>query len=530
MVNFDIIVIINEQGVDAMPLVVDLMLVFILVTMMMIGYITGATTEFIKLLKLTLPFIFISYFSAPLARFIFNLPVYKSIINRIDFLNDVMYFNTIVMFVATIVGFILAFHIISAMINFLQKRIQTEKFTFKLGKFNHIIGGLLAILRFYVLISLIILPFYILNITNKEKHFMTRFIIENPPSFTRVGHIVNAGEPVVKTINTMTSFLEVVDLRQLKTYYEMVTDIEGTIRSYEQQLVQLLGNIDDPNVLLMEFVEDAERFIEREMDMSVKEQLIAANDAIAPYKGMIIWANELDFNTLSQEELLQSFNENFDTILMMTESLEMKNTLIKAHTSQQVYSNVNTWLISIGINTNNLTDLLNDANIEIILNELDEEFRKQHREGIIYNLKQIGSMDLNETLAQAEVFVLNYHREYKKLMDDIQTDIPFKYKLLAATMHKFNILSLLEQSPVMALFVADTVEFLHREGIFIMNDETIYETIVKIFVPVYLLGVEQPQIDDQRIEEAFVYFDQALKDILLTEVSVLNLIHAFLQL
>lgn len=525
----------------------DILLLLILVAMIYIGFITGATSEFIKLMKVIIPFLIVFYFGGHIARLIFHSSYFNMLINKVSSLNTMPYFNTLIMCVSTIIAFFGSYFVISLIINYIKKKIQTEIVTYKLGKFNNSFGAILSVVRFYILASILIIPFYVLNITNKEDDFTTKLIIENPPVFTRIGHIVNSSEPVLNITNALANFDEIVNINRLREDYKVVTDIKGIITSYEAKTrgvyedILLEENTIDigitnpsSNEILIAFLNNPEVFENATSNDQTKNDINDLKTRILPYKGLILWANTKDLSQLSSENesdkdpFIRLFVDEYE--LIQTTDEKMKNKLAKAYKTAQIYVTIKPWLVmEVGIPEVDITNLLNDDNIKKVIESLDDEFLTQEDSGLIYELKALGNESITSKLPAVEKFVIEYHKTYKKkIEEDIKVDLPFKYKLIIATMQNVDFMDPLERSPLIAMYVVDTIDFLSDSNLELIEDETLYQSIVKILIPLYILKTDKDVLNEAKMNEVLNGFDDSINKIIVTEDFVDELVYAFL--
>ncbi|QVK18811.1 CvpA family protein [Mycoplasmatota bacterium] len=507
----------------------DILFILIMITFIMIGYITGANVELIKLIKIYIPFIVVFYLGGPISRWIYKSGQFKKLIEKVSFINGMAYFNTFIMFLSTFIAFFGTYLIIGLIIKFVQKRIQSEIVTYKLGKFNNKLGGLIAIIRFYVIISILILPFFILGFTSTNQ-FSTNLVLKYPPPYTQIGRLVNSSQPVLNASNSLSTFMEVVDVNKLKEYYNVVTDLETTLDGYEQQVDNTCeytpGTGQYP--LLHAYVNDPSQCMSEELS------------SILPYKGLIMWVSEddVDLSNLTNDELIEAFNDKYDYIYNHTDDISMKSTLEKAHKSSEIYLVVNKWLKETLGGSYDIANLLNDDNMKTIIDQLVIDHANENTEGLFFELYQLDNDELDQKLVSIGKFVKNYTEIYEPIMNTMPEQLPFKYKLIASTLKNFNFMPPLERTPLMAMYVIDTFKLLDEANMKLMDDEPIYRTLVKIVIPLYLLkpdenGIMQTYTAEdmqdlltKHCDKNVCSIDDAFNKVIITEDFFIELMYA----
>lgn len=503
----------------------DVIFIMILVAMMIMGYITGATVEIIKLIRIYIPFIVVYYLGGPLSRWVYKLPFIHNSIKKLSFLQNIPYLNTFIMMFCTIVAFVGAYFILGIIIKFIQKKLHQEKVNYKLGKFNHFLGAIIATIRFYVIISLLFLPFYLLDFATKDD-ISTNLILKYPPPFTQIGNIVNSAEPVVSATTSVSTFMEVVDINQIKDYYDIVTDLPQTLSNYEQkaetECTLTPGSGRYP--YLTSYLSNPRSCENEELQ------------EIIPYRGIIFWINnnDIDITSMSADELIEQFNEDFDEIISETTDENFKIKLISANENIKIYLVVNNWLKSVLSGDN----ILSDENIESIILQLKQDFDTKDTAGLFYELYQLNNESLNNKLEVVAKFVIKYQELYGPLMEKLSVDLPFKYKLIAATLKDVNFLPTLERNPYVAMYIIDTFDFLSVQNIQLLDNESVYETFLRIMLPVYFLTDENGNdkvLTTQEFQDLLektcagkiCSLNQALNNVIVTEDFIIELIYSF---
>lgn len=503
----------------------DIIIFMILVAFMIIGYITGAAVELIRLIKIYVPFIVVYYFAGPLSRWVYKFSFIHNIIRKVGFLQKIPYLNTFIMVLCAIIVFVGSYLIFGLIIKFIQKKLPQERVNYKLGKVSHILGAIIAVLRSYVIVSLLFLPFYLLNFATKDD-ISTNIIIKYPPPFTQIGNMVNSAEPIVTATTSVSTFFEVLDINQIKDYYDIVSNLPETLNNYEQ-LAQTECSLEPSSGIypyLTSFINNS--------NACENETL----EDVLPYKGIILWINNknLDITSLTTDELIQKFNEDFDEIITETTDEAFKTKLISANEHIKIYFVVNNWLNAV-LSGNNL---LSDENIENIILKLKQDYEKKDSEGLFYELYQLNNDSLNEKLEVIAKFVIRYQDLYGPLMEKLNVDLSFKYKLIAATLKDINFLPTLERNPYVAMYIIDTLAFLDSRDVQLMDNESVYETFLRIMLPVYILTDENGNdkvltaqtfrnLLDKICDDRICSLNQALDKTIVNEDFIIELIYSF---
>jgi hypothetical protein len=497
------------------------MILLILIAFLVHGFITGTTHELIKLIKLIIPLFIVFYCGGYISRFIFNSFIYKLLTDKLPFLLNINYFNTFFIMIILIFVFAFSYVIITYFVNIIQKHVQTDVFTFKLGKFDHLLGSLVSIIRFYSVMSFMILPFYLLNLTTKNDDFMTKIMIDHPPVFSEIGQAIQVTEPVINSAQAIQNINELFNIDRLKSEKDFVVDIYFSIETYRNELYQLYVESGATNILvftepkevLYRFLVNSNLFVEA-VEGNYKQQLIDKSNELAPISGLLLWANEL--GELNEQDVIEDFNQNYQVIISHTQDLEMLEKLSEVYDYALLYFIVNEWFIQMGI------DQL-EANLQIIIERLIIEF--DHDKSFIINeIYQLKQPKLTEKLNSIKNYLNNYDLKYRDLIENMEIDLEYKYKIIAATLINFDFKKV--NSPLISLAIIDTLEMMNKKGLEIIESETIYQTIVKIMIPVYFIH-DQP-FTEVDMTHLITEINQGLNEVYLTEEFVLLLIDGFI--
>ncbi len=505
----------------------DILFILILIAFLAIGYITGATIELIKLVRIYVPFIVVFFIGGPLSRWVYKLLLLNNVIGKINVLRAIPYFNTFIMLLATIIAFFGAYFIIGLIIRFIKNRLQSEIVTYKLGKFNNQLGAVIAVGRFYIIVSLLVLPFFMLGFTT-TKDFSTNLVLKYPPPFTQVGRLVHSAQPVLTASNSLSTFIEVVDVNKLKEYYRTVSDLPTTLNNYETKVQEKCDySIKSGKYpFLTAYVNNPTLCTDEELT------------GILPYKGFIIWISEdnVDISNLTDEALITEFNDNYREIHDNTDDKAMKEKIIKAHEAADVYVIVDNWLNGI-IEEGSI---LNDDNMEQVINQLVVDRANKDSEGLFFELGKLNRDEIDQKLKSLETFTYNYTEIYKPVMDKMSSQLPFKYKLIASTLKNVNFMPSLVRTPLMAMYIIDTIELLAEGNIMLMNNESIYRTLVKIMIPLYILTDKEgnskvlteegmKEILTKKCANTVCSIDDAFDKVIITEDFFIELMYALTE-
>jgi len=498
----------------------------------MIGYITGANVELIKLVKIYIPFIVVFYLGGPISRLVYKSALFNSIVSKVSFLDGMMYFNTFVMFLSTFIAFFGSYFAIGIVIKFVQKRIQSEIVNYRLGKFNNKLGGLIALVRFYVIISILILPFFLLGFTSNDQ-FSTNLVLKYPPPYTQIGRLVNSSQPVLHASNSLSNFMGVVDINKLKEYYVVVTDLETTLDGYEQQV----GNACD-------YTLNSGKYPNLQAYLDAPTQCPDENlNKIMPYKGLILWVSEynIDLTNLTDDELIKAFIDNYVIIYENTDDKDMKSTLEKAYDSAEIYLVINAWLKETLDVDYSLANLLTDENIKKMIDQLIIDNANEKTEGLFFEISKLNRDDMDKKLESIANFLKNFKEIYEPIMNTMPQELSFKYKLIASTLKNFDFMPSLERTPLMAMYVIDTFKLLSDSNMKLMEDEPLYRSLVKIVIPLYLLNPDEngnmqtftaAEMEDfltKNCRDKVCSIDDAFDKVIITEDFFIDLMFALID-
>lgn len=489
----------------------DLLFILIMLAIIIIGYISGATLEFIKILKIYLPFVVVFYISGPFSRIIFNSEQFINIFGKIPFIHNISYINTFVMLLLMLIVFLGAYFIIELFIKLIQKNIITERVTYKLGKYSNRMGGFFGIIRFYIIASILVIPFFMLGLTSRNDLF-TNLVLKYPPPYTQIGHFANASEEVLLTANSLSNFLEIVDINNYQDLH-LVTNLEKSLDKFEKQVsnncVYQLEDLPYPNLYA---------YVNNPCDDKELEPIKA-------YKGFILWVND---KNIDDENLVNAFYHDYEYIYQKTDVSSMNLKLEKAKSSAIIYQVTKSWLQNqLGDNYDKYY-LQNEDKMNLIIDALIVDFANEKSSGLIYDLKQLKISELNKKLDSIEKFVHKYIEEYKLLMKSMPEDMPFSYKLIASKLKEVNFISSLEQSPLLAIYVNDSFKSFSKKNVEFIPGESLYQSLVKIMIPLLTtdeFGVNQ-SIDAKKMNDFLTSIDGTITKVIITEDFFIEIVYA----
>lgn len=449
----------------------------ILITVVIIGYLNGATTELIKVIRLYLPFVVVYFIGGPISRIVYNLNFIKQLFQNVKFMQNLPYRNTIVMLLCSIIIYFVSYIIIRIITSIIKNILIKEVIVIKLGKFNNFLGAIIACTKGYIIISLLVLTFNLLGLTDTQ-NFTTKLIRENSPLYTQIDDFLFYREPL-NTKNSLSNFLEVFDTNQLQKKYALVTSLDDTFYNYNNIINNSCSY--SPTSTQYPYLY---AFINNPATCNIEE-----TKNIISYQGLIKWVveNNIPIDVLDNETLIQRFVEDFSSISNNTTDQAMKTKLIEAKEAIEGYLFINNWLkTTLGDKYKQLDDLQNDENLKYIIEQLLIE-KDNKNEGLIYNLSTINNHSISSKIEIMKQFLQDYADIYEPIMRTLPNYMEFKYKLIAATIKKDNYLSALDRSPLISMYIIDTLEIMDKEN---QDGESVYQRFIKIMIPLYVLETD----------------------------------------
>ncbi len=486
---------------------VGLLFIIIMFTIIFIGYITGATTEMIKLLKLYLPFIVVYYLGGIFSRYVYTSKQFINIFNKIPFIHNITYINTYIILLLYFIVFMGAYLTVEIVMKLLHKKINSEKFTYKLGVYSNRIGGFIGIIRFYIIASVLVIPFFMMGFVSRSDS-LTNFVIKNSPPFIQFARYANASEEVVQLANSVSDFLEIIDINNFQDL-QLITNLENTLADFETQVnnkcVYQLDNYPYPNLYA---------YINNPCDDTELE-------LIKTYKGLILWVN--DKNT-DEIDFINEFYKDYDYIYELTEDSNMLSKLEKTKIAAIIYQITEKWLQKqLGDNYDKFY-LQNEEKMNLIIDALIVDFANEKSSGLIHDLKQLQISELNKKLDATHKFVYRYVEEYKLLMEKMPEEMSFSYKLLAAKFNQVDYLLELKQSPLFATYVIDSLKVFSKKEVEFIPGENGYQSLVKIIIPQYF--IKNNEVDTKTMNGYLENVDYAIAKGIITEDFFIEFIYA----
>ncbi|NLC95601.1 MAG: CvpA family protein, partial [Bacilli bacterium] len=354
----------------------DIIIVAIFVTIFITGFIRGGGIEFLRVAKIVIPFIILYFFGDKITNLLFSSPKIVQFVYYI--LTNVPYRNTIASLSTKILLYIVVYLFLAILLWRLGKYVLDERIEYYFGRYNSILGGIFALIRMYIIISIIIIPFYALNFTNQHDP-LTKFIINHPPRFSRIGILLDKARPTVDKLNEVTSSLKIMDIKSLEKYTRLVYDVKDFVTDTEKEAYDLYNYLLEEKVITEDY-NQREFLIYYLNNLTFFQELTLKNkemhnlnkslyDKVSTYKQVYIWAYEKHVLEMeSEDEVIESFINNYNEIAASTNdelSIEM---LTKLKFNVKLYLVLKEWLAtSFDISISSTSDLLNDGNIENIL-------------------------------------------------------------------------------------------------------------------------------------------------------------------
>lgn len=501
----------------------DIIIVAIFVTIFITGFIRGGGIEFLRVAKIVIPFIILYFFGDKITNLLFSSP--KIVQFVYDILPNVPYRNTIASLSTKILLYIVVYLFLAILLWRLGKYVLDERIEYYFGRYNSILGGIFALIRMYIIISIIIIPFYALNFTNQHDP-LTKFIINHPPRFSRIGILLDKARPTVDKLNEVTSSLKIMDIKSLEKYTRLVYDVKDFVTDTEKEAYDLYNYLLEEKVITEDY-NQREFLIYYLNNLTFFQELTLKNkemhnlnkslyDKVSTYKQVYIWAYEKHVLEMeSEDEVIESFIHNYNEIAASTNdelSIEM---LTKLKFNVKLYLVLKEWLAtSFDISISSTSDLLNDGNIENILDNyhlyenylielINNEFEPKEQELILSQLARFRNF---------QTLYLNKYKPQIMIYEKLMNDVSFKYKLTFAILKdtKFNQLvdKEMPKESIIYLFVLDSLDFFNR----LTSDNQIYYETAQIYVALFLIDIDQDlQVDpmtSEKVIQQLKYFSQ----------------------
>lgn len=479
----------------------DIILIAIFVTIFITGYIRGAGIELLRVLKVIIPFFVLYFYGDKINQLLFSSHNVVEFVYQI--LPDIPYRNTIAYFSTQIIVYVLVYVFLAIFLWRLGKYVLDERIEFWFGRFNSIFGGIFSVIRMYIIVSIIILPFFALNFTNHDDP-ITNFILNNPPRFSRIGLLIDKAKPTLDKVNEVSSSLKIMDLKSLENYTILLIDVKEFVLSNEEEAYKIYIYLKERNSInetftksefLYYYINNIDIF-DNFSDDSINKINHQLKSTIMEYKSVFIWAYEHEVLKMeTKEEIINSFIDNYPKIIADTNEKLTIEVLRRIKVNTQVYLIIKEWLSDYyHIEVQDGLDLLNDNYLETVLDSFDlykdqlislfkEKLEQEYKDSII---KQV------ERFARFQEEYIKYYKPKIKLYDELFTDVTFKYKLMFAIMKekKLNTVinhELIDKNSLMYLFILDSLNFLN----YFSADEKIYYEAAQVYIALFLIDIDE---------------------------------------
>lgn len=207
----------------------DYVLILIFSSYIIYGYLSGGHKQIRLSINLILPFIMIYYLGKAITAYIY-IPLSNSFVFTImsEIFNAFKY--TFTMVLSYIVMYFALFFFVFLLSIYARRHILNENMRAKLGKNNNYLGALFALINGYVLIYFIILPAFSMNIISGNA-YMTTFVLEHPPPFSRIARTAESAVPVKSLADKAGAFQELLSAEGIEGYYN------NSIYDYQQTYI-----------------------------------------------------------------------------------------------------------------------------------------------------------------------------------------------------------------------------------------------------------------------------------------------------
>lgn len=526
-------------------MVFDVLICVLFVTVFITGLIRGAGIELLRFLKLIIPFIILYYFGDLMINLLFKTNAINYFVYTV--LPDIPFKSTISSLSTQALLYLIVYLLLSLILWRLGSLVLDERIEYFFGKANAIVGGIFSVLWMYVIISYVIIPLYVVNLTN-EKSFMTNFILNHPFPFSRAGKFIERSKPTLDRMNEMTNAFQVMDLDGFKNYTHFLNDVEAYVIDLEAKANQLYDTLLAEGVELKvsreDFLYQAAKNFSWFQSLSVKDQEARGiKDALVKeleiYSPVIQWAYEEKILALETwEDIVDSFIENYDDIAFNTKDPLTLELFAETMTMSQVYRTITNFLYdTMGIEVRTTKDLLKDENLMILLEQYD-----QHEEELIERIEQLPKFSdahrawfktLVKRFGRFQAKYQTIYKDYIEHYEHLMPDVSLRYKLIFAMMkaERFHrdFFKQLERNPTLYLFILDSISFLDS----VEKKETdLYYQVGQVYVALFLINGEDHE-NPQTIMPDQIFEHLRKHRYLLNEYSDLNktinkIIHALL--
>lgn len=207
----------------------DGVLILIFIAYLIYGYLSGGHKQIRLSINLILPFVIIYYMGSTITNYLYlplsNTFLFELISDYMDMTKNIM-----TMIFAYLVTYFLLFFGIFILSIYARKYLLNENMRAKLGKKNNYLGAIFSFINGYVLVYFIILPAFSMNLVSTNA-FVTNFILEHPPPFSRIARTAEKAVPIKGLADKADAFQQLLSVEGIEGYYN------DAIYSYQQQYV-----------------------------------------------------------------------------------------------------------------------------------------------------------------------------------------------------------------------------------------------------------------------------------------------------
>lgn len=508
----------------------DLLVLMIIIALMIIGYLSGALIEGIRLFQLVIPFLIITLFGDALSRFILRGAFIQNLFSRYPLFTVIPYMHTFLVILIDVLIFVVIYYLLVIVLLPIRKMVASEIVRFKLGSFNQVFGSILACFRLYILLTLFILPFILMGFTSRDKDVTTRVVLSYTPRFIPTSRLVNQANELNRSVTGYAHLLFVLDLTSLSEYLE---DMERDLSQKREALVQLSQKLKptddipfgDSLALLSHFVTNPDPYFTHAPDGETKEQLMALYDQCVPLKGFIEWSKRHETPSLTKEERMAAFVQDYDDIRTETSDSALRIKLLAFESKVIVYQ----WLTqTLGLTIGDIYQLYHDDTFTLVIDRLLIELDTG---GLFERLKAVQDEEVLYAVQQAERFI----HDYKEL--GVRDDIPHVstlsplYQMLAEQVIDDDWRTT-TRSPLEAMYRIDTLIEINRKPLF-FPDESFFQSLMKVYIPLYAFtydeGGQVIPIDTEEMDRLLKTIERQINRIQLHDVFVRQLGDALVQ-
>lgn len=508
----------------------DLLVLMIIIALMIIGYLSGALIEGIRLFQLVIPFLIIALFGDALSRFILRGAFIQNLFSRYPLFTVIPYMHTFLVILIDVLIFVVIYYLLVIVLLPIRKMVASEIVRFKLGSFNQVFGSILACFRLYILLTLFILPFILMGFTSRDKDVTTRVVLSYTPRFIPTSRLVNQANELNRSVTGYAHLLFVLDLTSLSEYLE---DMERDLSQKREALVQLSQKLKptddipfgDSLALLSDFVTNPDPYFTHAPDGETKEQLMALYDQCVPLKGFIEWSKRHETPSLTREERMAAFVQDYDDIRTETSDSALRIKLLAFESKVIVYQ----WLTqTLGLTIGDIYQLYHDDTFTLVIDRLLIELDTG---GLFERLKAVQDEEVLYAVQQAERFI----HDYKEL--GVRDDIPHVstlsplYQMLAEQVIDDDWRTT-TRSPLEAMYRIDTLIEINRKPLF-FPDESFFQSLMKVYIPLYAFtydeGGQVIPIDTEEMDRLLKTIERQINRIQLHDVFVRQLGDALVQ-